>query len=561
MKLISLEVQNYRNITTPTTVFLKNYTVFIGKNNEGKSNLLRALHCGVNLLSFATRATRSRPPFRMREYYDITRDYPVSPNDSSGTYFILQIEFSEDEISELEKKDITIKDSIYIKIFLDTDRGFPSFKILRKGKGINKIIEKESIIYNFINSELICTYICAVRTADQSRDVAREMIDDILQPLLDDANFRKAVKNVRKLQEPFIKEVSSMIYDELKVFLPDIKCVDIETPFSRRAFSIRDCSLWIDDGTITPLEEKGDGVQSIASICMLRNRNKNNSSLVVAIEEPEAHLHQGAIHHLRNVLREISNNSQVVITTHNPAFIDRTQMTSCHIIEGGVATRAEKIDDIRNMLGIKLSDSLIGSDFIIIVEGEDDSIVLRAYLEKESSVISSALKDGLLDVVYAGGASKISDCILFYERYLCNIVCVLDDDEAGKQAVQSIRSKGILRDRDIFLMNCNGYSVSELEDMFTLDAYTPIMKTEYGIDCNIPEIKRIIRGSRHKWSDRIEKCFLKAGKTWDDATEKSLKVSVAKKVSSNPQAYFDANKVISLRNMMAYIESQIDSRS
>ncbi len=43
MKISSFSVKNYRSIVEERKINLKDYNVLIGKNNEGKSNILRVL--------------------------------------------------------------------------------------------------------------------------------------------------------------------------------------------------------------------------------------------------------------------------------------------------------------------------------------------------------------------------------------------------------------------------------------------------------------------------------------------------------------------------------------
>jgi putative ATP-dependent endonuclease of OLD family len=50
MKLVQFSATNYRSITSAHRITFKNITVLIGRNNEGKSNLLRALEAAMNLL-------------------------------------------------------------------------------------------------------------------------------------------------------------------------------------------------------------------------------------------------------------------------------------------------------------------------------------------------------------------------------------------------------------------------------------------------------------------------------------------------------------------------------
>lgn len=50
MKLSSFSVVNYRSITTARKIQTNNMTVLVGKNNEGKSNILRALTLAMDVM-------------------------------------------------------------------------------------------------------------------------------------------------------------------------------------------------------------------------------------------------------------------------------------------------------------------------------------------------------------------------------------------------------------------------------------------------------------------------------------------------------------------------------
>lgn len=50
MELVSFSVTNYRSITTAYKLPVKQATILIGPNNEGKSNILRALVTALEVL-------------------------------------------------------------------------------------------------------------------------------------------------------------------------------------------------------------------------------------------------------------------------------------------------------------------------------------------------------------------------------------------------------------------------------------------------------------------------------------------------------------------------------
>ncbi|WP_435639669.1 AAA family ATPase [Carnimonas bestiolae] len=58
----------------------------------------------------------------------------------------------------------------------------------------------------------------------------------------------------------------------------------------------------IDDGFPTSIESKGDGIKSLAALGLLKNKAISASASIVAIEEPESHLHPGAIHQIKEII-------------------------------------------------------------------------------------------------------------------------------------------------------------------------------------------------------------------------------------------------------------------
>ena len=54
MRLADFSVVNYRSITTARKIKTNNMTVLVGKNNEGKSNILRALTLAMDIMKICT---------------------------------------------------------------------------------------------------------------------------------------------------------------------------------------------------------------------------------------------------------------------------------------------------------------------------------------------------------------------------------------------------------------------------------------------------------------------------------------------------------------------------
>ena len=50
MELVNFSVTNFRSITTAHKITISGTTILIGKNNEGKSNILKGLDIAMTIL-------------------------------------------------------------------------------------------------------------------------------------------------------------------------------------------------------------------------------------------------------------------------------------------------------------------------------------------------------------------------------------------------------------------------------------------------------------------------------------------------------------------------------
>ena len=117
MKLVSFSVENYRSITKARKIGVSGYTILIGPNNEGKSNILRALALAMETLVgwgphsvIAGRVRTVRPQRTLlhgREGYDWDRDFPIRLQDRrpDGTSNItLEFELTQNEVDEFRNE-------------------------------------------------------------------------------------------------------------------------------------------------------------------------------------------------------------------------------------------------------------------------------------------------------------------------------------------------------------------------------------------------------------------------------------------------------------------------
>lgn len=122
------------------------------------------------------------------------------------------------------------------------------------------------------------------------------------------------MQTLREVQRSILDKLSGAIAERLQSLLPEVQGVTLEQEEDRM---MRGVSVIVDDGTPTDLTLKGDGVQSLAALAMIQHYSRETArarEFILALEEPEAHLHPRAIHALRETPRETAERQQVVLT-------------------------------------------------------------------------------------------------------------------------------------------------------------------------------------------------------------------------------------------------------
>ena len=284
----------------------------------------------------------------------------------------------------------------------------------------------------------------------------------------------------------------------------------------------------IDDGIATSIRNKGDGIKSLVTLAILKDKRNMQGASIIAIEEPESHLHSGAIHSLVDVIQNMSINNQVIITTHNPLFVQQNKISSNIIVNNGTARVAKGIAEIRTVLGVLPSDNLRNARYIVVVEGEDDKIALQKILPLYSDKIKNALNTNQLIIKPLGGAGNLSHDLSDLKNCMCKYVVLLDNDRAGIDAAEKAMANGLLKMSEVKHTICNGSPEAEFEDCLKKQLYETVISEGFGIDINVSEF-----GGNEKWSDRMRKTFLAQGSRWTDKIEQDVKMAVAKAIPEN----------------------------
>jgi len=565
MKLVAFSVRNYRSIVEAYKLALGNYTVLVGPNNEGKSNIVKAIALSLSVLIKSRPYRRARrAPIRyyrsvFRFDYDWLRDFPVTLQEghpSGRSEFTLEFALTDVDFEKFrEKVGVNLTTNLQIKLGLGPDDVL--LEVLMKGRGKKTLNSKLEEISNFIRTHVSSQYISALRPSEMALEIVDGLIEGELSGLESDPSYQRLIRELQDLQQPTLDKIADKVKVTVADFVPGVRGVRITNELGR-AFRTS-FNIMIDDGAETELASKGDGIISLTTMALMKHVSEENigeESLILSIEEPESHLHPEAIHGLRQVLKDISKKQQVIITTHSPILVEREQVSQNILVRDGRAVRAKQISEIRNALGIQMADNLISAYAVLLVEGEEDKDLLSSWLVALSQQLKSAFSRRLLVIDHLGGATNLHYKVTFYKQNVCNIHAFMDNDIDGRKCTQDALDKNGLDPADYNLAACQGMPNSEIEDMLDLAVYAPSINQQFGVNLDQPRF----RHTRSKWSDRVSELFLLSGKMWNKSEKMKVKRVVVDACVAQGISSLNAHKRGPIDTLVASLEAKLAAR-
>jgi predicted ATP-dependent endonuclease of OLD family len=241
--------------------------------------------------------------------------------------------------------------------------------------------------------------------------------------------------------------------------------------------------------------ERSDGFRWYFSFYINLNAETKDKlkDAIILIDEPSLYLHATGQDDVYRTLKKLSNDNQIIFTTHSPFLIKQEDITKIRLVERlekNVGTKIKKrfyeskntdsLAPIRAAIGLSLGDMMFFSRNNVIVEGINDFYFLRG----TSNYLKNNDKDGFIDnlaVVPVGGVDKIPIFTPFVENEKFNYIVVLDSDKKGKAVYENM--KEYLEDSKK-LISIKQFVKTEkkqidIEDLFSLDFYINNVNESY----------------------------------------------------------------------------------
>ena len=501
MKIDGFGISGYRSFSDGIKYIkdLSKVNIFIGKNNSGKSNVLR-------FCEHISKFDLNTPPYQgLDKNLDFCKD-----SKENDIQLALQIRKDSSATGGIYKKISEILPNMKDK-FSDWDESIwfkYSFNDLSHGKrashiGVTELAERIKSNYNENVSDSLAGRFLGGRGNNHHKrcfDLARMIYEfytisfnvkyiEAFRKITHDGDEENAINGsgliiqLRKLQKPTLNnlyEKSKEKFELINSFLREL--IGEETAFIEIPAEVNDIYVSIKN-KILPLDSLGTGIHELiilaAAVTLV-------DDIVFCIEEPEIHIHPGLQKRFIKYLIEKTNN-QYLLTTHSNAFLDipGINLYHCRLINKStecelVVSNKSKYDIISD-LGYKPSD-LLQSNFIIWVEGPSDRIYLNHWIHEKSPQLIENLH---YSVMFYGGRllshlTYVNDPevqgFVQLSKLNHNAAIVIDSDKKTLQARLNATKKRVIDNFEkngCFVWVTNG---KEIENYLSEDLYNQALE-------------------------------------------------------------------------------------
>lgn len=343
MKLVEIKIENFRGIRS-LHLPLDGLTVLIGENNTGKSTVLEAIRLVL------MRGFGARRDGRFTEYDFHLTDEAATPQTANP--ILITLHFAEEHESEWPD---TVVQQMSEVIQLDTD-GLNHIWLQAKGNyqaesgsfetkwaflntSAVELVLKNATPLNLISRLVPFFLLSALRDASQEFGQRGQFWSGFLKSIqLPEDQREKIEEMLREVNSSVIganaglTEVTKKIADAGRLVpLDALDPVALEAIPTRVFDMVGKIQVHLKSsyGAKLPLHRHGEGTQSLAVLMLFQAFATANlaesfapeSTPLLALEEPEAHLHPSAIRSLGSFLEKMTG--QILVTSHSGDLISR----------------------------------------------------------------------------------------------------------------------------------------------------------------------------------------------------------------------------------------------
>jgi len=526
VKLTEIQIENFRSIRSQSIVIDHNCLILLGKNEAGKSNILKAIAAVFGKYKVTDKDKRKRIANEIISEYYIYAKIKLSETDFNEVLDLFIKKYNNTECI-LFKSKISLRDFIenifydflvWINIAENSTFYFSYWSFSKQkyefeneiylngtnfnieGEGIKKTVGDivnyifEIIKKLYIQKPYICHYWqysdslllpSSINITDfishpekymtlknifiscNRHDIKKEFEDAISQ----DGDYSNLLDQTSKL----ITEIFQEIWKDFKD-----TSIELMAGGSEMIIKVTNKSKY-------SFEDRSDGFKKFISILLMLSTQARSKQIgerdIILIDEPDQSLYPSSAEYLRNELINISKSAKVIYATHSEYMID-SDCIERHLV-------IEKNDDIttinrQNNNSPYSDDELlrraIGSSIFKIIKQKN--IIFEGWLDKElfskyfdHNKKSIDLKQ--VGVVYLGGISGVETLVQLLILANKKFIIVADSD-----TVSESKRKDFEEHYEEFLSSWFSYSdaikeVLTMEDFISIKLIEKILQEKY----------------------------------------------------------------------------------
>ena len=262
-----------------------------------------------------------------------------------------------------------------------------------------------------------------------------------------------------------------------------------------------------------PLENRSKGFNWFFSfiVWFKKIQEDKNNSYILLLDEPGLNLHAMAQHDLLQFIEDLSEEYQVLYTTHSPFMIESSKLNrvrtvveeddGTHVTDCLQTKNPDTLFPLQAALGYTLAQNLFVSDKNLLVEGISDLVYLNIF----SNILNEMGKESLSDdvtIVPVGGADKIATFVSLLRGNELSMVCLLDTftDDSSKARLTNLAEQNIIKDKKIiFYHDVLDSEYADIEDLFNIEDYLKIFNGAFKkklksseIDESLPIVEQLV---------------------------------------------------------------------
>lgn len=255
--------------------------------------------------------------------------------------------------------------------------------------------------------------------------------------------------------------------------------------------------VWVSDDldpSEIELDQRSQGMQYFFSffLIFLVEAVDTHRNSILLLDEPGNSLHGTAQAKIIEFLRTISDDNQVIYTTHSPFMIDGDHLEEIRPVWEDRETGSTKISEdvwpkdkdalfpLQAALGYQLAQSLFISRYQVLVEGITDMWIVKALDAALPATGRTGLRDGII-ITPGGGAGRVLPLASMLVGHEVRAAALLDGDEPGRKEGSKVERVLGYDNRVLFVgdFTPDGNATGEIEDLFPDDYFMAAVKEAY----------------------------------------------------------------------------------